>query len=179
VTTAPPTLPYVFVPSVPLPLVPAAPSFQQTRQDAMDVLLAGAEAPLPHSVRRHQARVLSRVGDDLLATGATNQRLYVLEIAGPVPRVKIGRSNAPWVRIRQHVTDMNRYQYGLLDAHITDPLDDLLSITRAEGQAHVWMGRHHKPITREEFRDGDYALAVLCADIAVAVQTNQLQENAR
>ncbi|MFF7543341.1 hypothetical protein ACFZCU_06855 [Streptomyces canus] len=174
-TTIPPPAPMLPVPLPPFAPFLLVPTFQQTQQEARAALLAGAEAPLSPMIRRHQERVLSRVCNVLVSTGIRCQRLYVLEVAGPIPRVKIGRSNDPWVRIRQHVTEMNRYQYGLVDAHVTDPVDDLASITRAEVEAHTWMGKHYKPITREEFRDADYEFAMLCADIAV--QLHQPQES--
>ncbi|MGW7261183.1 hypothetical protein [Streptomyces sp. NPDC054834] len=43
----------------------------------------------------------------------------------------------------------------------------LLSITRAEAEAHVGVGKRYKPITREAFRDADFVVASLWADIAV------------
>lgn len=163
--TIPPPLP--FGPSLPVRLpVPALPSFQQTKEEARAILLAGAGEPLPWEVRRHQERVLGRVHDVLAGTGE-GQRLYVLEIAGPVPRVKIGRSNHPRGRIREHITEMNGYQYGLIDAHVTDPVDDLLAITRAETAAQIGVGKRYKSISREVFRDADFTVASLWADVAV------------
>lgn len=53
--------------------IPAPPPFQQTKGEAEAILLSGAGAPLPPA------------------------------IAGPVPRIKIGRSIDPRARIRDHV----------------------------------------------------------------------------
>ncbi|WP_329009122.1 GIY-YIG nuclease family protein [Streptomyces sp. NBC_01601] len=99
-------------------------------------------------------------------------------IAGPIPRIKIGRSNDPRARIRDHVHEMNSYQYGLIDAHVTDPVDDLLSITRAENEAHIGMGKRYERINQELFRDADFLYATLWADLAVTVQLNRLYEDA-
>lgn len=93
--------------------------------------------------------------------------IYVLEKAGPIPRVKIGRSNDTWAHIRHHVSEMYSHQYGLIDAHVTDPVDDWLSIIRAEGGAHIGMGKRYKRITSEEFRDADFVIATLWADVSV------------
>ncbi|MER6149327.1 GIY-YIG nuclease family protein [Streptomyces hirsutus] len=172
--TIPPSMP--LQPFIPLP-IPAQPPFQQTKKEAEAILLAGAEAPLPLAVRRHQQKVLTRVRDVLASTGAEGHRLYVLEIAGPIPRIKIGRSSDPRARIREHVHEMNSYQYGLIDAHVTDPVDDLLSITRAENEAHIGMGKRYERINRELFRDADFLYATLWADLAVTVQLNRLYED--
>jgi hypothetical protein len=163
--TIPPTFAHL-PPLVPPPAAPAGPSFDQTKEEARAILLAGAGAPLPSSVRLHQERVLDRV-HDVLAGSGIGQRLYVLEIAGPVPRVKIGRSNHPWARIRQHLAEMNGYQYGLIDAHLTTEAHDLRSITRAEAEAHTGMGKRYTPIGREAFRDADFTVASLWADVGV------------
>lgn len=159
------SLPLPILPFTPLP-VPASPSFEETKEEARAILLAGAELPLPSAVQRHQERVLDRVYNVLASTGE-GQRLYVLEKAGLIPRVKIGRSNDPWARIRHHVSEMNSHQYGLIDAHVTDPVDDRLSIIRAEGEAHIGMGKRYERITSEEFRDADFVTATLWADISV------------
>lgn len=73
---------------------------------------------------------------------------------------------------------MNSYQYGLIDAHVTDPVDDLLSITRAENEAHIGMGKRYERINQELFRDADFLYATLWADLAVTVQLNRLYEDA-
>ncbi|MEU1485798.1 hypothetical protein [Streptomyces sp. NPDC005752] len=93
----------------------------------------------------------------------------MLEIAGPNPRVKIGRTENLWTRIDQHPREMNRYQYGLIDAHLTARLPDDRALGRAETQAHAWMARHYEPITREEYADADYGGAVTCADAAAGL----------
>lgn len=152
----------------PPPTAPAGPSFEQTKEEAREILLAGAGHPLPSIVRLHQERVLDRVHDFLTSTGK-GQRLYVLEVAGPIPRVKIGRSNNPWVRIRQHLAGMNDYQYGLIDAHLTTAVDELLVITRAEAEAHIGMGNRYTRIGREAFRDADFTVASLWADVGVSL----------
>lgn len=168
----PPPMPPIPLPPFPPMPVPALPSFQQTKAEAKAILLAGADAPLPSAVRRHQERVLTRLRDALTNTGK-GHRLYVLEVAGPISRVKIGRSNGPRGRIRRHITLMNGFQYGLIDAHVTDPVDDLLAITRAENQAHTGVGKRYKRITGEEFRDADFAFAGAWADIAVFLHQPQ------
>ncbi|WP_055527418.1 hypothetical protein [Streptomyces graminilatus] len=163
--TTSPLLPLPVLPFTPLP-VPVSPSFEETKKEARAILLAGAELPLPAAVQRHQERVLDGLYNALASTGE-GQRLYVLEKAGPIPRVKIGRSNDPWKRIRHHVSEMNSHQYGLIDAHVTDPVDDRLSISRAEVAAHVGMGRRYQRITREEFRDADFVIATMWAYVSV------------
>ncbi|WP_406364413.1 hypothetical protein [Streptomyces sp. NBC_00645] len=167
------TLPFPFplpnMPFIPLP-VSALPSFEETKEEAKTILMAGADTPLPHAVVRHQQRVFARIDRDLAATEPRSHRLYVLEIAGPIPRVKIGRSEDPRVRIRGHVSEMNSYQYGLIDAHVTSRASDKLAITRAEGEAQRGVGRRFKRITSETFRDADFTIAVMWADIAVLRQ---------
>lgn len=148
--------------------VPASPTLQELQAEVRELLRAGAVFPLPSVVRRLQHRVLSRVDEEL--GGAGRPRLYVLEIAGAVPRVKIGISSNPRARVRQHVTEMTRYQHGLVDAYVTDPLAGPVAADRAEGQAHRWMRKIFAPITREEFAHGDFAFAVVCADQAVRIQ---------
>jgi hypothetical protein len=175
VTTAPPPLPFINVPLPPTaPPHFAPPSFEQTKQEAREILLAGAEYPLPPTVLRHQDRVLERVYNLLADTGTGCHRLYVLEIAGPIPRVKIGRSNDPRGRIRGHVATSNCHQFGLIDAHVTDPVDDQLSAQRAETEAHIGVGRRHKPMagSREIFPHADFTFASLWADLAVIRQHN-------
>ncbi|MPY61961.1 hypothetical protein [Streptomyces spongiae] len=113
-------------------------------------------------------RVLSRVVDEL--EGADRPRLYVLEIAGAVPRVKIGVSTHPRTRVQQHVTEMTRYQHGLVDAYVTAPRGDHLAADRAEGQAHRWMRKIFAPIGTEEFAYGDFDFGVVRADQAVRIQ---------
>lgn len=172
-TIPPPVPPQPFIPLS----IPAPPTFQQTKEEAEAILLSGAGAPLPPAVRGHQHRVLTRVRDFLTRTGIKGHRLYVLEIAGPIPRIKIGRSNNPRARIRDHVNEMNSYQYGLIDAHITDAVDDLFSITQAETEAHTGMGKRYVRISQELFRDADFSYATLWADLAVTVQLNRLSED--
>ncbi|WP_097873452.1 GIY-YIG nuclease family protein [Streptomyces sp. ms184] len=96
--------------------------------------------------------------------------MYVLEIAGPNPRVKIGRTQNLWKRIDQHLREMNRYQYGLVNAHLTEPLPDERALKRAEVQAHAWMARYYQPITREEYAHADYEFAVTCANAAAGLR---------
>lgn len=171
--TIPP--PPLLQPPTPLP-IPTPLPFQQTKEEAEAILLSGAGAPMPSAVRRHQQRVLTRVRDVLASTG-TGHRLYVLEIAGPIPRIKIGRSNDPRTRIRDHVREMNSYQHGLIDAHVTDPVDDLFSIRQAENEAHTGMGKRYERINQELFRDADFLYATLWADLAITVQLNRLYED--
>lgn len=93
----------------------------------------------------------------------------MLEIAGPNPRVKIGRTQNLWKRIDDHLRKMNRYQYGLVNAHLAEPLPDKLALERAEARAHAWMARYYQPITREEYANADYGFAVACADAAAGL----------
>jgi hypothetical protein len=65
---------------------------------------------------------------------------------------------------------MNRYQYGLVDMHLTDPVPTY-AIERAERQAHRFMTKFGTPITQEEFTNGDFASAVIRADIAASLAT--------
>lgn len=128
--------------------------------------------PLPDSIRRVQAEARESVRAVLAETGFRGHRLYVLEVAGRHPRVKIGISEDPWARIARHVADMNRYQYALIRAHVTDQLPDRLTAERAETQAHKWMSKlFAAPSSAEEFMDGDYYFGTVCADTAVALLT--------
>ncbi|MEW2493903.1 hypothetical protein AB0942_10185 [Streptomyces nodosus] len=45
-----------------------------------------------------------------------------------------------------HPAEENSYQYGLIDAHLTTAVNDLLSITRAEAESHMGMGKRYRPI---------------------------------
>ncbi|MER5615871.1 hypothetical protein [Streptomyces sp. NPDC002215] len=134
------------------------------QEKARAILVAGAPAPLPQHVMDLQERLLGR----LLGTGAVGCRLYVLEIAGPIPRVKIGRSQNFWKRVNDHLREMNRYQYGLVDAHLTERLSDR-AIERAEAKAHGWMSERYRSITKEEYANADYGFAVTCADAAAGL----------
>lgn len=167
-TTTPPTLSAPLMKLLPPPASPARPSFLRLQEEARAILLAGAPAPLPQPVIRLQRLLRDRISGELLDTGAVGHRLYVLEIAGPNPRVKIGRTENLWKRIDQHLREMNRYQYGLVDAHLTERLPDR-AIERAEAQAHAWMARHYQPITKEEYANADYAFAVTCANAAAGL----------
>ena len=159
-TTTPPALPAQYRRLLPPAPPPARLSFLRLQERARALLLAGTAVPLPPPVVRLQQRLRVRVRDELLDTDAAGHRLYVLDIAGPNPRVKIGRTENLWKRIDDHLREMNRYQYGLVDAHLTEPLPDERALKRAEAQAHVWMARHYQPITREEYAHADYDFAV-------------------
>ncbi|SCE34320.1 hypothetical protein GA0115237_111986 [Streptomyces sp. ScaeMP-6W] len=174
-TTSPPTLPAQYLKLLPPPVPTARPSFLRLQAEARPILLGGAALPLPRPVIRLQQRLLRRLGDELMDSGALGHRLYVLEIAGPTPRVKIGRSKDFWKRIHQHLREMNRYQYGLVDAHLTELLPDR-AIERAEAQAHAWMARHYQPITREEYAHADYDFAVTCANAAAGLHLTARSE---
>lgn len=104
--------------------------------------------------------------------GTAERRLYVLEIVGPNPRVKIGRTEHLRRRIGDHLREMNRYQYGLVDAHITEPLP-ARALPRAEALAHAWMARPYRAITKEEYADADYGFAVNCANAAVGLHVDR------
>ncbi|MEU3904187.1 hypothetical protein AB0F20_10245 [Streptomyces goshikiensis] len=167
-TTTRPILPRQYLKLLPAPRPSERPSFLRLQEEARAILLAGAPAPLPQTAVRLQRRIRSRIGDELLTTGPAGPRLYVLEIAGPNPRVKIGRTEQLWKRIDHHLREMNRYQYGLVDAHFTERLP-AWAMERAEAQAHDWMARHYQPVTREEYVNADYGFAVTCADAAVGL----------
>lgn len=72
---------------------------------------------------------------------------------------------------------MNSYQHGLIDAHVTDLVDGLSSITQAEIEAHTGMGKRYERINRELFRDANFLYATLWADLAVTVQLNRSYED--
>lgn len=78
--------------------MPAPPTLKELQVEVRELLRAAAVFPPPAIVRRLQHRILSRVDDEL--DGTDHPRLYVLEIAGTVPRVKIGVSTTPG-----HVSD--------------------------------------------------------------------------
>ncbi|MDX2407357.1 GIY-YIG nuclease family protein [Streptomyces microflavus] len=168
-TTTPPTLPAQYRRLLPPAPPPAHPSFLRLQERARAILLASAAAPLPQPVLQLQRQLRDRVFDELLDTGAARHRLYVLEIAGPNPRIKIGRTQNLWKRIDQHLRDMNRYQYGLVNAHLTEPLPDERALKRAEAHAHAWMAQHYQPITKEEYVHADYDFAVTCANAAAGL----------
>ncbi|MES9523756.1 hypothetical protein [Streptomyces capoamus] len=136
----------------------------QARKD----LAVGAVPVLPVA-RRCQQRVLTRVCDQLWQEAEDGARLYVLDFAGPAPRVKIGRarSTAHLIRrIRGHLREKNKHGYGLVDAHVTLPATDVI---RAEKQALQWMsyGYQRAPHTQEEFLGADFVIAEACADMGV------------
>ncbi|MGX5183430.1 hypothetical protein ACWKT5_11570 [Streptomyces avermitilis] len=78
---------------------------------------------------------------------------------------------------RSHPAEENSYQYGLIDAHLTTAVDDLLSITRAEAEAHMGMGKRYRPIASEAFRAGDITVVSLWADVAVLLHQPQEDED--
>lgn len=131
--------------------------------------------PIPDVALRLQRRVRNRALDTLAHhDGREGERLYVLEFAGPTPRVKIGKARSAAhlrERIATHLRSKNIHGYGLISAHVTRPIPHA---AQAEDQALAWMGSAHTPIpgTREEFvRPGfpvhaSFIIAVACADIA-------------
>ncbi|MFI9829591.1 hypothetical protein ACIHIX_18100 [Streptomyces sp. NPDC051913] len=60
--------PLPILPFTPLPVL-ASPSFEEIKEEARAILLAGAELPLRLVVRRHQERILDRVYNALVSTG--------------------------------------------------------------------------------------------------------------
>lgn len=131
---------------------------------------AGARVPLP--VRRHQALVLDRVVDRL-GYEPHGHRLYVLEIAGPCPRVKVGASRDVVRRIKEHIGEMNNSQHGVLDAHVTDALDNARAVSRAEAEAQHFMNKFFTPMrSREHFTDADFFQAIVIANVAVGLSMN-------
>lgn len=136
----------------------------QARQD----LVVGA-VPVPPAALRCQQRVFTRVRDQLWQEAEDGARLYVLDFAGPAPRVKIGRarSTAHLIRrIQGHLREKNKHGYGLIDARITLPAADAV---RAEKQALQWMGYAYQraPHTQEEFLGAAFVIAEACADMGV------------
>ncbi|MEU3299768.1 hypothetical protein ABZ729_08090 [Streptomyces sp. NPDC006678] len=166
--TALPSMPLI-VPVFPLP-APRRRVIHVSRARARLLMKDIGIGPLPECVQLVQAQAREHVRADLAESGFRHHRLYVLEIAGRHPRVKIGISEEPYGRIGRHISEMNRWQHALIQAHVTDPLPDQLAARRAEVRAHAWMGKFFAtPHSAEEFMDADYSFGKVCADAAVAL----------
>ncbi|MFF7656798.1 hypothetical protein ACFZCY_44615 [Streptomyces sp. NPDC007983] len=128
------------------------------------------DGPLPALALRVQDRARERVRDFLSEDGFREHRLYVLEVAGSHPHIKIGYSADPWARLNQHIGAMNRWYHTLIRAHVSEPLDDKLSGMEAEEQAHSFMRKLYPvtaPRAREAFMGTDFKFGKTCVDIAV------------
>ncbi|MEV7816622.1 hypothetical protein AB0P05_39035 [Streptomyces flaveolus] len=155
----------------PIPLLwpPGSPvSLDELQNQARNALSAGA-VPMPPVALRCQQRVFTRVRDQLRQEAEDGARLYILDFAGPAPRVKIGRARSTTHllrRIRGHLREKNKHGYGLIDARVTPPAADAV---RAERQALRWMGYAYQraPHTQEEFLDAAFVIADACADMGV------------
>ncbi|MGW0818010.1 hypothetical protein ACWD00_33165 [Streptomyces viridiviolaceus] len=151
------------------PLPPSPPSLGQLQDETREALTAGT-VPMPSVALHCQQRVFARVREQLWQAQAEDgARLYVLEFAGPAPRVKIGRARSTdhlIRRIQGHLREKNKHGYGLIDACVTPPCADA---ERAEKQALQWMSYAYQlvPRTHEEFLDAHFVIAEACADMGV------------
>ncbi|MGW3720215.1 hypothetical protein ACWD8L_24345 [Streptomyces sp. NPDC005133] len=93
--------------------------------------------PLPLLAQRAQDRARQSARELLAAAGFRAHRLYVLEIAGRHPRIKIGYSFEPWRRLNQHIAEANRWQSAVIRVHLSDALSDKDSAKDAEAQARL------------------------------------------
>lgn len=119
--------------------------------------------------RRIRDIVRDHLADELLIGRATGERLYVLEFAGPAPRVKIGRAQSlarVKARIDEHLREKAKHGYGLVNACVTKPIPHAAA---AEAAALVWMGYAFAriPYSREEFAVADFHIAAACAEMNV------------
>lgn len=113
-------------------------------------------------------RVIDRLGYE-----PHGHRLYVLEIAGPCPRVKVGASRDVVRRIKEHIGEMNTWQHGVLDAHVTDSLGNARAVRHAEAHAQRFLNRFFTPMmSREHFTDADFFQATVIATVAVGLSMN-------
>ncbi|WP_328505139.1 hypothetical protein [Streptomyces sp. NBC_00391] len=143
-------------------------SLGELQNQARDALAAGT-VPVPAVALRCQQRVATRVRDQVEQEAKDGARLYVLDFAGPAPRVKIGRarSTAHLVRrIQRHLREKNKHGYALIDARVTPLAAD---VVRAEQRALRWMSHAYQvvPRTREEFLDADVVIADIYAGLGV------------
>ncbi|WP_328905027.1 hypothetical protein OG230_19685 [Streptomyces sp. NBC_00234] len=130
------------------------------------------DGPLPLLALRVQKRAREEVREFLSEGGFHEHRLYVLEVAGSHPHIKIGYSSNPWVRLTQHIGEMNRWYHTLIRVHVSEPLSDQHSGRRAEDRAHGFMRRLYPaaaPSSRETFRGTDFKAGAACVDVAVSL----------
>lgn len=142
---------------------------------------SAGDGPLPVLAQRVQERAREEVRTLLRDTGLREHRLYVLEIAGRYPCIKIGHSSDPWQRLGQHLAEMNSWQHSLIRAHISDPLSGRDAAKRAERQAHDWMRKHYPLRNRslETFRGTDFTAGTVCVDTAVSLVNSEQQTAGR
>ncbi|WP_255303773.1 hypothetical protein [Streptomyces sp. F-7] len=130
------------------------------------------DGPLPVLALRVQARAREEVRETLSEDNFQGHRLYVLEVAGRHPHIKIGYSSDPWVRLTQHIGEMNRWYHTLIRAYVSEPLEDKDSGRRAEDMAHRFMHRLKyvtAPNSREMFIGTDFNAGRACAAVAVSL----------
>lgn len=130
------------------------------------------DGPLPALAMRVQGRAREEVRAFLSEDGFREHRLYVLEIAGSHPHIKIGYSSDPWGRLTQHIGEMNRWYHTLIRAHVSEPLSDKRSGRQAEDRAHSFMRRLYPaaaPSSRETFMGTDFSAGTACVDVAVSL----------
>ncbi|MGC0337839.1 hypothetical protein [Streptomyces sp. SLBN-8D4] len=104
---------------------------------------------------------------DRLGAEPRGHRLYVLEVGGRYPRVKVGASENVWRRLKEHIAEMNLWQHGLLDAHVTDPMPNGFARKGAEDEALRFMGSFFQRMSREHFAEASFRDATVIADVAV------------
>jgi hypothetical protein len=130
------------------------------------------DGPLPVLALRVQDRAREEVREVLSADGFDEHRLYVLELAGSRPRIKIGYSSDPWGRIAQHIRQANQWYHTLIRAHVSEPLHDKDSGKQAEDTALAFMRRLYPeaaPSSREFFLGTDFRAGKTCVEVAVSL----------
>lgn len=93
------------------PIPPPPPSqrsviIKKPRSLARRLMQEAGSVPLPVFALRIQDRARATANDFLREHGYREHRLYVLEIAGHTPRIKIGYSSAPWERLARHIGEV-------------------------------------------------------------------------
>ncbi|MFJ6146204.1 hypothetical protein ACIQH7_21645 [Streptomyces anulatus] len=127
---------------------------------------------MPALAMRVQDQAREEVRAFLSEDGFREHRLYVLEITGSHPHIKIGYSSDPWGRLTQHIGEMNRWYHTLIRVHVSEALSDKQSGRRAEDQAHTFMRRLYPaaaPSSRETFMGTDFNAGTVCVDVAVTL----------
>lgn len=130
------------------------------------------DGPLPLLALRVQERAREEVRELLSADGFREHRLYVLEVAGSHPYIRIGYSSEPWARLTRHIGEMNRWYHTLIRAYVSEPLNDKHSSKQAEDQAHSFMRKFYPvaaPRSRETFMGTDFNAGKTCVDVAVSL----------
>ncbi|MFM9572193.1 hypothetical protein ACKI1I_27985 [Streptomyces turgidiscabies] len=157
------------------PIPPPPPSqrsviIKKPRSLARRLTQEAGSGPLPVFALRIQDRARATANDFLREHGYREHRLYVLEIAGHTPRIKIGYSSAPWERLTRHIGEVNRWQHTLIQAHFSDALPDKATAKSAEQQAHAFMSKFYDcvPGSPEMFVGSDFRAGKTCVETAVA-----------